>query len=197
MVDSVSSSTSSQPLTADEMIARAQKAVETQNANGAQSAVQKLLAEHGDADADTVELSPVAKLLAAKSAQAEQTSTPYTEQDWYLTAKVNQLRGQLETFSTIPGLDPSGSVIDSIGKEINDIIAKQQAKLKKTQDDAAAKQAELAKQQANAYQGVSSTDMITNAKNAAAGIKTEAPISAEAQALLDKIQKGGTVDTTA
>jgi hypothetical protein len=197
MVDSVSSGTSSQPLTAEEMIARAQKAVETQNANGAQSAVQKLLAEHGDADADTVELSPVAKLLAAKSAQAEQTSTPYTEQDWYLTAKVTQLRGQLETFSTIPGLDPSGSVIDSIGKEINDILAKQQAKLKKTQDDAAAKQAELAKQQANAYQGVSSADMITNAKNAASGIKTEAPISAEAQALLDKIQKGGTVDTTA
>jgi hypothetical protein len=198
MVDSVTSGSSgnTQPLTADEMLERAKKAAENKNTSG-MSAVEKLLAGRDDDDSDKVTLSPVAKLLAAKTADAEKTSTPYTEQDWYITQKVNQLRGQLETFSTIPGLDPSGGVIDSISKEITGLLKKQQDKLKQSQEEAAAKQKELAAAQAKEYKGVSSDNMLKNAKNAANGIKPEEPISAEAQKLLDNLKKGSSVNTTA
>jgi hypothetical protein len=197
MVDSVSSGGTTQSFTAEELIERAKKAVETKQSTAGMSAVQKMLAEHGDTDeSDTVQLSPVAKMLAAKNAEKTKTSTPYTEQDWYISAKVNQLRGQLALYSTLPGLDPGGNIMNGIEKEIKDILKKQQDTLAKTQADAAAKQEELAKQQAAAYQGASSDQMLANAKNAANGVKAEAPLSDAAKALLDKI-KGGTVNTTA
>ena len=104
--------------------------------------------------ADSV--SPVQQILKAEKDAAANTtanvsthsSTSWQDQDWYLKAKVAQLKGQINTYSTLPGLDPSGAIMDSLTKEVNELIKKQQAKLKASQDEAAAKQAELDKQTA-------------------------------------------------
>jgi hypothetical protein len=171
-------------LTAEEMLANARAAA----ANGDsanKSAVQKLLDAHPETD--TVELSPVAKLLAAQQ-KAAPASTSYTDQDWYIRAKVAQLKGQIALYSTLPNLDPSGGVMDGLTKEINDLVKKQQDKLKATQAEAAAKQAELAKAQADNYKGFSSNDLLSRSKSlATTGKLPDDPISSEAQALLDKL----------
>jgi hypothetical protein len=99
-------------------------------------------------------------------------STSYTDQDWYIKAKVAQLKGQIATYTNIPGLDPSGGIIDSLTKEVNDLVKKQQAKLKVSQDAAAAKQAELDKQTKQAAldaQHPSVDVMLQRAKNGANG----------------------------
>lgn len=192
----VGSATSSSPdtvLTADEMLANAKKAAAS-GGSGNKSAVEKLL--QGRDVTDTVELSPVAKLLASQQSSATK-KTDYTDEDWYLNAKVAQLKGQISLYSTLPDLDPSGGVMDNLTKEVNKLVSKQQAKLKASQDEAAAKQAELDKAQKAAYQGVSSADMLSRSKELATTGTIKDKITPEAQALLDKLNKGSTVNTSA
>ncbi len=129
-------------LSVDELLARsAAAAASKQKAGG--SKIQQMLA--GEDLTDKVELSAVAKLLSSADAQKAKQSEPYTEQDWYIKAKVGQLKAQIAIYQNLPGLDPSGAVMDALGQEVYDLVNKQQAKLKKSTDEAAAKKAELDK----------------------------------------------------
>lgn len=178
----------------DDLLARSKAAAETKSSAKGGSKIQQMLA--GRAESDTVDLSPVAKLLKGTKEQDAKKATPYTEQDWYLNAKVAQLKGQIETYSKLPGLDPSGAVMDQLTKEVNDLVRKQQAKLKKSTAEADAKKAELDKLEAEKAKAPMSVDqMLKNAKNRASGIEPSKPISKEAQALLDK-SKGAVVNKT-
>lgn len=107
------------------------------------SKIQKMLAGREDAS-DTVSLSPVAKLLQSQKAEAAKTAEPFTEQDWYIKAKVSQLRAQIEIYSNLPGLDPSGAIMDSLQSEVVDLAKKQQAKIAEQTKAADAAKAELA-----------------------------------------------------
>ena len=125
----VSGTTSSNDtlLTVDQLLANSKAAADKKQASGSQSAVQKLLA--GRDDTDTVELSPVAKLLAAEQSSTKKTES-YFDGDDYLRAKVSQLKQQINLYSTLPGLDPSGGVLDNLTNEVNKLVTQQQGKLK-------------------------------------------------------------------
>ncbi len=86
---------------------------------------------------------PVQRLLDEKAEEAKRTSTPFTEQDWYIRAKVLQLKAQISIYSTLPGLDPSGEIMKSLTNEAVALANKQKARLKEATDQAAAKQKEL------------------------------------------------------
>lgn len=175
------------------MLANSKAAAASTSSDSSKSKVQQLLA--GRDPGDTVELSAVAKQLATKTAAAPKES--FFDSDVYLRAKVSQLKGQLALYTTLPGLDPGGGVIDSITKEVNDLVNKQKAKLKASTDEAAKKQAELDKQNLNAYKGVSSKDMLARSNQlATTGKIADSPVSNAVQKMLDKA-KGSNVDTTA
>jgi len=177
----------------EELLARSKAAAATKSPAGG-SKIQQMLA--GREDSDTVDLSPVAKLLQSKASDKAK-ETPYTEQDWYINAKVAQLKAQIYTYSNLPGLDPSGAIMDSLTKEVNDLVLGQQKKLKASQAEAAKKQAELdALEKAKADAPMSVADMLKRAKNLANGIEPSTPISKEVQALLDK-SKGSLVNQSA
>jgi hypothetical protein len=107
------------------------------------------------------------------------------------------LKAQIYTYSNLPGLDPSGAIMDSLTKEVNDLVIGQQKKLKASQAEAAKKQAELdALEKAKADAPMSVADMLKRAKNLANGIEPSTPISKEVQALLDK-SKGSLVNQSA
>lgn len=180
-------------LSVEDLLARSKAAAATKSPAGG-SKIQQMLA--GREESDTVDLSPVARLLQ-KSAPDKAKQTPYTEQDWYINAKVAQLKAQIYTYSNMPGLDPSGAVMDSLTKQVNDLVTKQQQKLKASQEEGAKKQAELdALEKAKADAPMSADDMLKRAKDRANGITPSTPISKEAQALLDK-SKGSLVNKSA
>lgn len=182
------------PLSVEEMLARSKAAVAAGVPAGG-SKIQQMLAGREDAS-DTVDLSPVARLLKAQESQ-KKSEIPFTEQDWYINAKVAQLRGQIELYSNLPGLDPSGAIMDSLEKEVFSLVNKQQAKLKASQAEADAKKAELDRLEAEkAAAPMSAEDMLKRAKNSVDGISTPISISKEVQALLDK-SKGAVVNQTA
>ena len=178
---------------AEQLLARSKAAAANKGSSAGKSKIQQML-EGTEDTSDRVDLSPVAKLLQAKQAEKAKTATPYTEQEWYTRAKVDQLRAQLAIYSSVPGLDPSGAVMSGIEAEIRSIIEGQQEKLKASTDEAAKKQAELAKLEAEkAAAPMSAEDMLKRAR----GESTDAPISAEVKALLDKVKKGTTVNQSA
>lgn len=149
----------------------------------------------------TADLSPVQKLIKQQQEEAARYKVgtddePYTEQDWYINAKVAQLKGQIYTFSNFPGLDPSGAIMDSLTKEVNDLVSKQQAKLKKSQDEAAKKQAELdALEEAKKNAPLTADQLLERAKKRAAGEPIEEELSDAVKKLLEK-SKGAVVDKT-
>lgn len=108
------------------------------------SKVQQMLA---GVELDTVQLSPVAKQLLAQQ-QAQPSSTPYTEQEWFVNAKISQLRAQIEIYSNLPGLDPSGSMMNALTAEVNGLVKKQQDELKATNAKADEAKAKLLEQEA-------------------------------------------------
>ena len=143
-------------------------------------------------------VSAVKRLLQPQedAAAQAQTAEPYTEQDWYINAKVAQLKGQIYTFSNFPGLDPSGAIMDSLTKEVNDLVSKQQAKMKKSQDEAAKKQAELdALEEAKKNAPLTADQLLERAKKRAAGEPIEEELSDAVKKLLEK-SKGAVVDKT-
>lgn len=177
----------------DELLARSKAAAATKASAGG-SKIQKMLA--GREESDTVDLSPVAKLVKAQKDQSAKTATPYTEQDWYLNAKVAQLKGQIQLYSTLPGLDPGGAVMNQLTKEVNELVTKQRAKMKKSTDEAAAKQAELDRLKAeNAAAPMSAEDMLKRAKLRAAGQEIPVETSDAVKAMLEKA-KGAVVNKT-
>lgn len=173
-------------LSVDDMLANAKKAAAS-NAKP-KSAVEKLLADHPTDDSP--KLSAVAKLTATAAKAKPKES--YTEQEWYIKAKVAQLKTQIQIYSNLPGLDPSGGIMESLTKEVNELVSKQKAKLKVSQDELDAKQAEYDKLHANDYKGVSSDDILSKAKGTYV-----APVSDEVKKLLASAKKGATVDTLA
>ncbi len=127
---------------------------------------------------------------ASSLTQAPAKPVPYTDQDWYIQAKVAQLKGQIALYSTLPGLDPGGSIMDSLTKQVNDLVAKQQAKIKAANDAAAAKQKELDAANANKDKTTSSNDLLAKVQ----GTAQPPALSDAVQALLNKAQG---VNTTA
>lgn len=184
-------------LSVDDMLANA-KAAASRSTRGL-SAVGKLLA--GREESPTANMSPVERVIfEQQQSKPKQASEPYTEQDWFIKAKVRQLKAQIELYSTIPGLDPGGAILGALGKEVTDLVKKQQAAIKKLTDEATAKQEELAKKQAAEYKGISAEDMLKRTKALVEG--TDLPLSAAdkaksdaADALLKKI--GAKFSTTA
>ncbi len=132
----------------------------------------------------------------SQTAEATKKATPFTEQEWYINAKVAQLKGQIYTYSNFPSLDPSGAIMDSLTNEVNELVGKQQAKLRKANAEAAAKQAELDKLEEEKKNAPMTADqLIERAKLRAEGKEPQEAISKEVQALLDK-SKGAIVDQT-
>lgn len=169
------------------------------------SKVEQLLAGR-DTATDTVSLSPVAKLLSSQKTEAAKTATPYTEQDWYIKAKVAQLKSQIEIYSNLPGLDPSGGMMDSLTKEVNALVQKQQAALKETTDKADAAKAKLAEQEAakKLAESIPTADqMLKRAKGGASGEKVvpyeQTIVDKEKEAAVNAMLKkiGAKVNTTA
>lgn len=188
------SATSTTLLTPDQLVAQAKTEAATASGSSGESAVQKLLDAHPLTD--TVQLSPVSKLLAAQQTTTAAKSTSYFDSDAYLSAKVSALREQINLYSTMPDLDPSGAVLDDLTKQINDLVAKQQNKLKATQSDAAVKQAELKKEQDAAFKGFSSDTLLSRAQELSKTGKISTPISSDVQALLDLSKKGSNINQT-
>jgi hypothetical protein len=170
----------------EDLLSRSKAAAESGSTAG-MSKIQKMIAEMEKGTTDTVNLSPVARLLKQEAAAKPDTSTPYTEQDWYINAKVAQLQGQLNMYSTLPGLDPSGAIMQSLEDEIYGLVESQQAKLKKSQDEAAAKQAELDKLNAEkANAPLSAEKMLERSKTLASGQEIKTELTDAAKKLLDK-----------
>lgn len=184
-------------LSVDDLLARAKAAAASKSSARGGSKIQQMLAGREDA-ADKVDLSPVGKLLAEKAAKSKTSETPFTEQDWYINAKVAQLKGQIYTYSNLPGLDPSGAIMDGLTREVNDLVSKQQAKLKKSNEEGAAAQAKLdAQKKAEAEAPISVEKLLENAKNRVNGIEPEAPLSDAVKKLLENAKKGSAVNQTA
>jgi len=185
-------------LSVDEMLARSKAAAEAKSSSKGGTKIQQMIAEmEKNIDQDSIDLSPVARLLKSQEQDKAKTSTPYTEQEWYLQAKVAQLKGQIEMYSTLPGLDPTGAVMDALTQEVNELVGKQQAKLKKSQAEAAAKQAELDKLNAEkANAPLSVEDMIKRAELRAAGKEIPVETSDAVKKLLEN-SKGKLVNQTA
>lgn len=147
------------------------------------------------------DVSPVQRLLKQQQEAADRlkqgSDEPYTEQEWYINAKVAQLKAQIYTYSNFPGLDPSGAIMDSLTAEVNDLVGKQQAKQKKSQDEAAAKQAELDRlEEERKNAPISAEELLERAKLRAEGREPATELSDEVKKLLEK-SKGALVDTTA
>lgn len=184
-------------LSVDDMLANAKAAAASKSTRGL-SAVGKLLA--GREESPTANLSPVERVLYEKEHSGPPKQELYTEQDWFIKARVAQLKGQIQLYSNLPGLDPSGAIMDSLTKEVTDLVKKQADKLKTLNADAQKKQAELDAKKAAEYKGLSAEDMLKRTKALVAG--TDLPLSAAdkaksdaADALLKKI--GAKVSTSA
>ena len=133
-------------------------------------------------------ISPAASSLTTDKPAAP---VPYTQQDWYIQAKVTQLKGQISLYSTLPGLDPGGSIMQSLTKQVNDLVNQQKAKLKAADDKAAAAQKQLDAANAAKDQTTSSGALLSKVQ----GGGSSAPLSDAVNALLQKAQQS--VNTTA
>lgn len=186
--------------------AQAAAAAKLAGKNTGLSKVQQMLAGREN-PTDTVELSPVAKLLQQSQSSATEKPKPYTEQEWYVTAKIAQLKGQIYTYSNLPGLDPSGMIMESLTKEVNDLVTQQQKALKETQvkaDEAKKKLDEQKAAEAKAKEIPDVETMLKRAKSGATGayvpsyestIQTDSAKDKAVEAMLKKV--GAKIDTKA
>lgn len=189
----------------DDMLAKAKANAGKKNTAG-MTAVQKLLAERDATESPTANMSPVQRVAYELTQSKPKAQEPYTEQEWYIKAKVNQLKAQVQIYSNLPGLDPGGSIMDGLGKEITDLVKKQQAKIKATADEAAAKQAELDKKNAekNLFAGLPTADQMLKRNEArmrgekVADFSTTLNVDPKKQAAVDALLKkvGATVNKT-
>ncbi len=184
-------------LTPEQMIANAREAAEAARQNrlrpGA-SEVERLLAER-DTPLDTVQLSPVERILQAREQEAQRAiDNNYFESDEYIQLKVNQLRSQLSIYSNLPGLDPTGGILDSIEAEIREILEKQAADLAESEAAAAEAEARIAEQERErANAALSPEEMLQRAADSVNGVTRPTEVTDAAQRLLDSLR----VDTTA
>lgn len=177
----------------EDMLARAKAAAATKGSTAGLSRVQQMLA--GTETTDTVELSPVAKLLQSASTTTKKTS--YQDEDWFINAKVAQLKGDIALYSTLPGLDPNGAIMESLTQEVNALVKSQQDKLKAATAESDKKQAELDRiEKEKADAPMSADNMLKKVKNIADGVAPTVEVNATVQAMLDKV-KGSVVNKTA
>lgn len=177
----------------EDMLARAKAAAATKGSTAGLSRVQQMLA--GTETTDTVTLSPVAKLLQSSSTAAKKTS--YQDEDWFIKARVAQLKGDIALYSTLPGLDPSGAMMESLTQEVNALVTSQQKKLKAATAESDKKQAELDRiEKEKADAPMSADEMLKGAKNRVDGVAPVTTVSTAVQAMLDKV-KGSVVNKTA
>ena len=188
-------------LSVDELLANAKAAAASKGSTRGLSAVGKLLA--GREESKTANLSAVQRVLYEQEQDKSKQTEPYTEQEWFIKARVNQLRAQIKLFSSIPGLDPGGGMLEGLGKEVTDLVKKQQAAIKKVSDEAAAKQAELDAKNKSAYKGLTTEQMLKRLEaKSSGGVVPEYNLSdadkkknAAVEAMLKKV--GATVNTSA
>lgn len=165
----------------DEMLAKAKAAAATRGNSKNLSAVQKLLA--GREESPTANMSPLQRLLYEQQQSKPKQQEPYTEQDWFIKARVAQLKGQIELYTNLPGLDPSGAIMEGLGQEVTALVKKQADKIKTLNAEAQKKQAELDAKKAAEYKGLSADDMLKRTKALVAG--TDLPLSGVAKAKSD------------
>lgn len=188
----VSGTSSSSVLTADQLIALSQQQAggvgDLNTGAGGLTSPADLLKRAQDAangifDPPIVQkISPAASSLTPAKPAAP---VPYTQQDWYIKAKVAQLKGQISLYSTLPGLDSGGSIMASLTKQVNDLVNQQKAKLKTADDKAAAAQKQLDAANANKDQTTSSGTLLAKAKGT-----DQTPVLSDAvNALLKKAQQ--------
>lgn len=185
-------------LSVEDMLARSKAAAESKASAAGGSKIQQMIAAMENVgQTDTVNLSPVAKLLKTTET-SKSDSVPFTEQEWYINAKVAQLKGQIQMYSTLPGLDPSGAVMDSLTEEVNALVKSQQDKLAKSQAEAKEKQDQLEKlEQERANAPMSAEAMLKKVKNQVDGVAETKELSKDVQAMLDKLKTGSVVNKTA
>ena len=188
-------------LSVDELLANAKAAVASRGSTRGLSAVGKLLA--GREESKTANLSPVERVLYEQEQSKPKQTEPYTEQEWFIKARVSQLKAQIALYTNLPGLDPGGGMLEGLGKEVTDLVKKQQAAIKKVSDEATAKQAELDKKNAAAYKGLTAEQMLKRLDAiSSGGVVPEFNLSeadkkknAAVEAMLKKV--GATVNQTA
>lgn len=168
-------------LSVDEMLAKAKAAAATKGGSKNLSAVQKLLA--GREESPTLNMSPVQRALYEQEQSKPKQQELYTEQDWFIKARVAQLKGQIQLYTNLPGLDPSGAIMEQLTKEVTTLVKKQADKIKELNAEAQKKQEELAKKQAAEYKGLSAEDMLKRTKALVAG--TDLPLSSAEKAKSD------------
>lgn len=172
--------------TVEELLARSKSQADAARAGRAgagASEVEKLLAGRED-DVDSLNLSPVQKLLQRQQEEADRISNveSYFESEEFLRVKITQLRGELSFYSNFPGLDPDGSNIARIEQEISaifEIQAAQQREIEEKAADAQAKQEEVAAASANALPSVD--DLLARAR----GEEPAEELSDDVKALLE------------
>lgn len=147
-------------LSVDELLARSAAAAKSRAATGPQSAVQKLLAQRDAPTEDTVDLSPVARLVKQQAA-ANPKKEPFTESEQFIRAKVQQLRFQLDFYSRLGG-ELGNNAINSIEAEIRGLLKKQSDRIKASEAEAAAKQKQLdeANAEKNLFAGLPTADQM-------------------------------------
>lgn len=178
-------------LSVDQMLANAKKAAESKGSTEGMSRIQKML--QGREERDSVNLSPVARLMQARTEQASKKPDSYKEEEWYINAKVSQLRAQLQVYSTLPGLDPSGGIMESIEAEIKELAQRQMERIQKSQVEAKKKQDELARlEKERANQPLSAEEMLERTKKSLSGTKDSVALSDDVQKMLDRLKTDST-----
>lgn len=197
--------------TAEELLARARAG--TSGTDGSDSSgilsANELLSraskrERGEVVQDKVELSDPANSAVQKLVRQQEEAKKkleskgdYTEQEWYINARVAQLKGQIQIYANLPGLDPSGAVMDALAKEVNELVSGQREKLLEANKKAKEAQDELDRQKAEATaKGPTPEELLRNVKNKLSGAAPSPVITKEVQALLEK-SKGALLNQTA
>ncbi len=188
----ISSATTPSVLSADQLIQLSQTQVGgtgnlNQGAGGLTSPADLLKraqdAANGIPDPPIVQtISPAASSLTPAKPAAP---VPYTQQDWYITAKVAQLKQQIQLYSTLPGLDPGGSIMASLTKQVNDLATQQQNKLNASNAKAAAAQKQLDAANAAKDQTTSASALLAQVQ----GTNQTPALSDAANALLQQAQQ--------
>jgi hypothetical protein len=135
---------------------------------------------------DSVTLSPVAKLLQKNEGTKPTNDKSYEEQEWFINAKISQLRSQIHTYSNVPGLDPSGEIMASLEKEVYTLVNKQMESLKKTDEAAKEAQEKLKKLEAERAAALPTADDMLSRVKSAIGGKKVAAFQPTTQATTDK-----------
>lgn len=173
-------------VSAEQMLANAAKAVASGKTTKNMSAVQKLLA--GREETDTVELSPVAKILAKQQKAAEAKAKSFEESDEFLQMKARELSRRLQMYSRIPGME---AVYAATEQEARELVSKIAERQKASADELAAKQKELEEARKK------NESTLLTPEQLLARLNGEAEVNPEKQKAADALLKKLKVDTTA